>query len=54
MLHPATIACLVIVAIFIAIAALGPLILPEDPLTQSVLKRLKPLAAEHWFGTESL
>lgn len=52
MRHPATIVCLVIVTLFIVIAALGPLILPQDPLTQSFITRLKPPSAEHWFGTD--
>ncbi len=52
MRHPATIACMAICAIFIAIAALGPLILPQDPLAQSFISRLKPPSAAHWFGTD--
>jgi peptide/nickel transport system permease protein len=52
MRHPVTIICLAICAAFIAIAALGPLILPQDPLAQSFIARLKPPSAEHWFGTD--
>lgn len=52
MRHPVTVACLIVCALFIAIAALGPLILPQDPLAQSFLARLKPPSAAHWFGTD--
>ena len=52
MRHPVTIICLMICATFILVAALGPLILPKDPLTQSFLARLKPPSAEYWFGTD--
>ena len=34
------------------IAALGPLILPQDPLAQSFIVRLKPPSVAHWFGTD--
>ena len=52
MRHPATLVCLALCAVFIAIAALGPLILPQDPLAQSFIVRLKPPSAAHWFGTD--
>lgn len=52
MCHPVTIVCMAICAVFIGIAALGPLILPKDPLAQSFLPGLKPPSAEYWFGTD--
>lgn len=52
MKSPVTLVCLVICAAFIAIALLGPVILPQDPLAQSFLARLKPPSAAHWFGTD--
>ena len=52
MRDPATRICLLLCAIFIAIAALGPLILPQDPVAQSFIARLKPPSPSHWFGTD--
>jgi len=52
MRHPVTIACMMVCAAFILVAALGPAILPRDPLAQSFLARLKPPSAEYWFGTD--
>ena len=52
MRHPVTLVCLAIVLMFVVIAVLGPLILPQDPLAQSFLARLKHPSAEHWFGTD--
>ncbi len=52
MRHPVTLICLAIVVAFVAIAAFGPLILPQDPLAQSFIARLKPPSAAHWFGTD--
>jgi peptide/nickel transport system permease protein len=52
MRHPATRVCLAICALFIAVALFAPLILPQDPLAQSFLARLKPPSVAHWFGTD--
>ncbi|UOM34075.1 ABC transporter permease [Acuticoccus sp. I52.16.1] len=34
------------------LAILAPWIAPYDPIDQSILFRLKPPSAEHWFGTD--
>lgn len=34
------------------LALLAPWIAPYDPIDQSILQRLKPPSAEHWFGTD--
>ncbi|RAH97863.1 ABC transporter permease [Acuticoccus sediminis] len=34
------------------LAILAPYIAPYDPIDQSILQRLKPPSAEHWFGTD--
>ncbi|MEM0906561.1 MAG: ABC transporter permease [Pseudomonadota bacterium] len=42
-------------AIFLFVCALAifaPWIAPYDPIDQSILDRLKPPSAEHWFGTD--
>ena len=44
-------------ALFVLIvlaAALGPSIVPYDPLTSDTAQALKPPSAHHWFGTDQL
>ena len=44
----------VLVAIILS-AVLAPFLTPHDPLTTSVLKRLKPIGTEgHWLGTDEI
>jgi peptide/nickel transport system permease protein len=49
-----------LVALFLALAILGPLIQPHDPLAQDVARRLKPpgyvdpRAGPFWLGTDGL
>src|SRR5215467_15853772 len=43
---------LIIVGLFILLAILGPIILPQDPHTFST-DILEPPSAAHWFGTTS-
>jgi peptide/nickel transport system permease protein len=49
-----------LVALFLAVAILGPLIEPHDPLAQDVARRLKPpgyvdpRAGPFWLGTDGL
>lgn len=49
-----------LVALFLAVAILGPLIQPHDPLAQDVARRLKPpgyvdpRAGPFWLGTDGL
>ena len=52
MRHPVTRFFMAICAMFIAVALFAPWMLPQDPLTQSFIIRLKPPSAEHWFGTD--
>jgi len=39
-------------AVVAVLAILAPWIAPYDPIDQSILQRLKPPSAEHWFGTD--
>lgn len=50
--RPGTIAALVVVAVFIVVAALAPWIAPYDPLKQSVIAINKLPSWEHWLGTD--
>jgi peptide/nickel transport system permease protein len=43
---------LVILVILTAMALLAPYISLYDPIDQSILQRMKPASAEHWFGTD--
>ncbi len=52
MRHPITRFFMAICALFIAVAIFAPLLLPQDPLAQSFIARLKPPSAAHWFGTD--
>ncbi|MGL4496155.1 MAG: nickel transporter permease, partial [Beijerinckiaceae bacterium] len=36
------------------VAAFAPLIATHDPLAQNLANRLKPMSADHWFGTDAL
>ena len=52
MRHPVTLICLAIIAGFVFIAIFAPVISPHDPLTQSIVRRMRPPSAEYWFGTD--
>lgn len=43
---------LVMVALVILLALLGPLIAPYDPIQQSLASQLQPPSVAHWFGTD--
>ena len=45
---------IVIVAAFVLLAIVGPLLTPYDPLGQTLLERLRPPSAEHLLGTDAL
>ncbi len=50
-----TIAVIVVLVAIVLSAVLAPLLTPHDPLTTSVLKRLKPIGTEgHWLGTDEI
>jgi peptide/nickel transport system permease protein len=48
------VAGLVVIATFILLAALAPLLVPYDPLATSWTAVRKPPSALHWFGTDDL
>jgi peptide/nickel transport system permease protein len=50
--QPSTIMATIIIAIFIAVATLAPVIAPYDPLMQSYLKINAYPSSEHWLGTD--
>jgi len=50
----AAVAGLVVLAVFILIALLAPLIVPYDPIATSWSLVRKPPTAAHWFGTDEL
>lgn len=43
-----------IVALFVALAVLAPLIMPYDPMKPNYTLIRKPASALHWFGTDEL
>jgi peptide/nickel transport system permease protein len=45
---------LVVVAAFVLMAIVAPLIAPYGPDQQSLTDRLKPPSPQHWFGTDDL
>jgi peptide/nickel transport system permease protein len=50
--RPSTILATIIIAVFLAIAVLAPVIAPYDPLAQSYLKINAYPSSEHWLGTD--
>lgn len=44
----------VVLLMFFLIAVLGPILCPQDPLTQDLLNAYAKPSAEHWFGTDNL
>lgn len=50
--HRATIFAAIVIAVFVAIALLAPLLAPYDPLAQSYLKINTYPSHEHWLGTD--
>jgi peptide/nickel transport system permease protein len=42
----------IIVALFLIIAAVGPLLAPYDPLKQTIRERFTPPRASHWLGQD--
>src|SRR5215471_18073953 len=43
-----------VLTLFIALAALAPLVVPYDPIATSWSLVRKPPSAQHWFGTDDL
>lgn len=52
--HKSGAASLAVILIFGAIAALGSLIQPFDPVAGNVVASFSPPSAEHWLGTDDL
>lgn len=50
--RPATIAALILIAIFMIVAVFAPYISPYDPLAQSFLKINRAPSMENWLGTD--
>lgn len=45
---------MLLLTVFILLAALAPILPLQDPLAQNVADRLMPPSWEHWFGTDEL
>lgn len=52
--HPTAIAGAVVLLLMLLIAVFAPLLGTTDPLALSPIKRLRPMGAEYWFGTDML
>jgi peptide/nickel transport system permease protein len=52
--EPTTTAGLLLLALFVALALLAPLVSPYDPLTQNIPESLNPPSAKHFLGTDKL
>jgi peptide/nickel transport system permease protein len=45
---------LFVLAVMLICALLAPVLAPEDPISLKLGSRLRPPAAQHWFGTDDL
>ena len=52
--NPVTLLAFIGLGVMIAVAILGPYLIPYDPLASLAEKALKPPSLEHWFGTDQL
>ncbi len=52
--NPLGFAALVLLAAFVLVALLSPLLMTHDPLATSIAERLQPPSVHHWFGTDQL
>ena len=52
--NPVTLLAAILFMLFVAMALLGPLLVPYDPLASNSAQALKPPSSNHWFGTDSL
>jgi peptide/nickel transport system permease protein len=53
-IRPPTLVALVLLALLLLCAALGPWLVPHDPLATRTAMALHPPSAAHWFGTDQL
>lgn len=51
---PTAMVGLILVAVLILLAVLGPMLAPYDPVATNLRARLKPPDADHWLGTDHL
>lgn len=51
---PLTVAGMIIIGVFVALAILAPVLAPYEPQQQKLAQRLKPPTAEHIMGTDQL
>ena len=51
---PLTVAGMVIIGVFVALAILAPVLAPYEPQQQKLSQRLKPPTSEHIMGTDQL
>ncbi len=52
--HPTAIAGAIVLLLMLLVALLAPWLGTVDPLALAPVKRLRPLSAEHWFGTDMM
>lgn len=50
--RPATAVAIMVIAAFVAAAALAPVIAPDDPLRQNIVKINRLPSGDHWVGTD--
>jgi peptide/nickel transport system permease protein len=52
--NPVTLLAAALFALFVAMALVGPYLVPYDPLASNSAVALQPPSAAHWFGTDAL
>jgi peptide/nickel transport system permease protein len=52
--NPMAVAGVVVVLVWVLVAAIAPWIAPYDPIDQDVMNRLAPPSAQHWLGVDGL
>jgi peptide/nickel transport system permease protein len=52
--NPVTMAAVLLFALFVLMALVGPALVPYDPLASNSAVALQPPSAAHWFGTDAL
>lgn len=52
--NPVTLLAAILFMLFVAMALVGPWLVPYDPLASNSAQALKPPSMLHWFGTDSL
>lgn len=52
--NPVTAGAFVAFGLIVLLAAIGPAVVPYDPLASNTARALEPPGADHWFGTDHL